>query len=140
DFAGRTAHFSGDRIASIHSGAEGDGVVAIGNILRNAEVPAAMVAAFAREPERPLAARLIAALAAGHAAGGELRQLVSAAVLVAHRESFPYVDLRVDDDPEPIARLTALWQAYAPLADDYVTRAIAPEEAAPFGEPIKPPG
>jgi uncharacterized Ntn-hydrolase superfamily protein len=136
DAAGRTAHYSGHNIVSIHAGASGDGVVAIGNILANDRVPAAMVRDFERAPERPLAERLVDALAAGLAAGGEIRTLASAALLVAARESFPYVDLRVDDDPSPIARLAALWRAYAPQAEDYVTRALAPDDAPGFSESV----
>jgi len=134
DNAGRTAHFSGKKIASIHGGAVGEGVVAVGNILKDAGVPAVMVRDFARAPERPLAERLIAALAAGLAAGGEIHPLASAALVIAHRESFPYVDLRVDDDPQPIARLEALWRLYAPQAEDYVNRALNPDDAPGFGE------
>src|SRR5947209_7290212 len=78
DAAGRTAHFSGHKIASIHSGAEGEGVVATGNLLRDTGVPAAMVRDFARAPGRPLAERLVAALAAGLAAGGEMQPVTSA--------------------------------------------------------------
>ena len=134
DAKGRTAHYSGHRIASIHAGAQGDGVVAVGNLLTNNEVPTAMVRDFARDPGRPLAERLVAALTAGLAAGGETFTLVSSALYVAHEQSFPYVDLRVDDDPAPIARLETLWRAYAPQAEDYVKRAVAPDDAPGFGE------
>ena len=130
DAAGRTAHFSGHLIHSIHAGVSGDGVVAIGNILKNAEVPAAMVKDFERAPGRPLAERLVGALQAGLAAGGETNALRSAALLVVYQQSFPYVDLRVDDDEAPLARLQALWRAYEPATEDYVIRAIAPDDAA----------
>jgi uncharacterized Ntn-hydrolase superfamily protein len=132
DNAGRTAHFSGALITSIHGGATGDGVVAVGNLLKTKEIPAAMLRDFARSPERPLAERLVGALAAGLAAGGENEPVRSAALLVVHEQSFPYVDLRVDDDAAPIERLAALWRAYAPEADDFVQRAIAPGEAPGF--------
>jgi uncharacterized Ntn-hydrolase superfamily protein len=71
-------------------------------------------------------------LAAGLAAGGENEPVRSAALLVVHEQSFPYVDLRVDDDAAPIERLAALWRAYAPEADDFVQRAIAPGAAPGF--------
>jgi uncharacterized Ntn-hydrolase superfamily protein len=138
DAAGRTAHYSGHKIASIHGGATGDGVVAVGNLLRDPGVPAAIVRDFERTSGRPLAERLVAALAAGLAAGGEMQAVTSAALLVAHEESFPYVDLRVDDDPAPIARLDALWRAYAPQAEDFVRRALAPDDAPGFGEAKEP--
>jgi uncharacterized Ntn-hydrolase superfamily protein len=132
DNAGRTAHFSGNLITSIHGGATGDGVVAVGNLLKVKEIPVAMLRDFVRGPERPLAERLVGALAAGLAAGGENEPVRSAALLVVHEQSFPYVDLRVDDDAAPIERLAALWRAYAPEADDFVQRAIAPGEAPGF--------
>lgn len=134
DAAGRTAHYSGHLIQSIHDGVTGDGVVAVGNILKEKGVPAAMVRDFARAPERPLAERLLGALAAGLAAGGENTPVRSAALLVVHEQSFPYVDLRVDDDAAPIDRLAAVWRAYAPQAEDYVQRAITPGEAPGFGK------
>jgi uncharacterized Ntn-hydrolase superfamily protein len=132
DNAGRTAHFSGKLITSIHGGATGDGVVAVGNLLKVAAIPAAMLRDLAQRPERPLAERLVGALVAGLAAGGENEPVRSAALLVVHEQSFPYVDLRVDDDAAPIQRLAALWDAYAPEADDFVQRAIAPGEAPGF--------
>jgi uncharacterized Ntn-hydrolase superfamily protein len=132
DREGRTAHFSGKLIASIHGGATGEGVVAVGNLLKVKEIPMAMLRDFEQRPERPLAERLVGALAAGLAAGGENEPVRSAALLVVHEQSFPYVDLRVDDDAAPIERLAALWRAYAPEADDFVQRAIAPGEAPGF--------
>ncbi len=132
DRQGRAAHYSGHLIASIHAGVTGDGAVAVGNLLKNTDVAAAMLRDFARGPERPLAERLVGALTAGLAAGGENEPVRSAALLVVHEQSFPYVDLRVDDDAAPIERLAALWRAYAPEADDFVTRAIAPGEAPGF--------
>jgi uncharacterized Ntn-hydrolase superfamily protein len=132
DNAGRTAHFSGDLITSIHGGATSDGVVAVGNLLKVKDIPAAMLHDFERRPERPLAERLVGALVAGLAAGGENEPVRSAALLVVHEQTFPYVDLRVDDDAAPIERLAALWRAYAPEADDFVQRAIAPGEAPGF--------
>jgi uncharacterized Ntn-hydrolase superfamily protein len=132
DRQGRTAHYSGHLITSIHAGVTGDGAVAVGNLLKNAEVVPAMLRDFAERPERPLTERLVGALEAGLAAGGENEPVRSAALLVAHEQSFPYVDLRVDDDAAPIERLAALWRAYAPEADDFVQRAIAPGEAPGF--------
>jgi uncharacterized Ntn-hydrolase superfamily protein len=135
DAQGRTAHYSGHLIASIHAGVTGDGAVAVGNLLANKDVTAAMLRDFAQRSERPLAERLVGALEAGLAAGGETAPVRSAALLVVHQHSFPYVDLRVDDDAAPIARLAALSRAYAPEAEDFVLRAIAPDDAPGFGVP-----
>ena len=131
DRAGRTAHFHGDRIASVHGAAHGDGCVAIGNILAAPGVPAAMAAAFERAAEAPLAERLLRGLEAGLAAGGEVKQVKSAALLVVDREVFPLVDLRVDLDPAPVPRLRFLWELYEPFAPVAVIRALDPDNAPP---------
>ena len=129
DSAGRTAHFHGARTKPAHNAAHGADCVAIGNILASDQVPAAMVAAFVADPEAPLGDRLLAALQAGEAAGGEGRPLVSAALVMVAEESFPYADLRIDNDPEPIAALARLWQLYAPNLEEYVLRAVDPDNA-----------
>ena len=129
DAAGRTASFTGASCKPERAEAHGRDCVALANIVRSTEVPAAMVRAFEADPSLPLAARLIAALRAGDDAGGEFKPLVSAALVVAHRESFPYADLRVDGASDPIAELARLWQDYEPQADLYVARAIDPDAA-----------
>ena len=96
DTAGRTAAFTGTQVAAEKAGeAHGKDCVAIANIVRSLDIPTAMVHVFEANPDLPLARRLIEALAAGEAAGGEFVPVISAALLVVHQESFPYVDLRV---------------------------------------------
>jgi uncharacterized Ntn-hydrolase superfamily protein len=129
DVQGRTASFSGARVKPEKGEARGRDCVALGNIVRSAEVPVAMVRAFEADPAAPLASPLVAALQAGDEAGGEFKPLVSAALLVADRQSFPFVDLRVDQDGAPIATLARLWQEYAPMAEPYVARAVDPDSA-----------
>ncbi|KPH81202.1 DUF1028 domain-containing protein [Bosea vaviloviae] len=129
DREGRTASFSGANVQPELAEAHGRDCVALGNIVRSKEVPDAMVRAFEADPEAPLAARLIAALKAGDEAGGEFKPLVSTALVVVHEHAFPYVDLRVDSDPDPIATLARLWREYEPTADLYVTRATDPDTA-----------
>jgi len=127
DREGNTAHYHGHRISSVHGDAHGDGCCAIANIVRNDGIPAAMVQAFGSDPEVPLAERLLRGLEAGLAAGGEFRQLKSAALLVVHEQPFPYVDLRVELDPRPLDELRFLWETYQTQADLYVTRAVDPD-------------
>jgi uncharacterized Ntn-hydrolase superfamily protein len=129
DRDGGTASFSGTRVKPERGEAHGRDCVALGNIVRSSEVPVAMMRAFEADPDAALATRLIAALEAGDSAGGEFIPLVSAALLIVDRQSFPYVDLRVDADPDPIATLAKLWCDYAPLADSFVDRAIDPDAA-----------
>jgi len=126
DREGRTASHTGASCKPELGEAHGRDCVAIANIVRSAEVPRAMVRTFEADPEAHLAERLIAALKAGDEAGGEFKPLVSAALLIADREAFPYVDLRVDSAPCPIAALAALWRDYEPMADLYVARAVNP--------------
>src|SRR5258706_14385671 len=97
DAAGRTATYSGESVRGEKGEAREKDCAAIANIVRSSEIPRAMTAAFEQSPGTALARRLVDALAAGEAAGGEMQPVTSAALLVAHRESFPYVDLRVDD-------------------------------------------
>jgi uncharacterized Ntn-hydrolase superfamily protein len=133
DRHGDTAFYHGDRIASVHAAAQGDAVCAIGNIIRHADIPRAMVEAFSRNPEEHLAERLLRALEAGLAAGGELKQVKSAALLVVHQQPFPLVDLRIELDPQPLTALRFLWELYRPQADLYVRRAIDPD-SVPYPE------
>ena len=127
DREGRTAAFHGDRITSVHSGDEGPGCIAIGNIIRTTAVTGAMVDAFATDPQLHLAERLVRSMEAGYAAGGEPKQVKSAALLVVDRESFPLIDLRVDYDAQPLVQLRWLWEIYEPSVKLYVDRAVNPD-------------
>lgn len=131
DAAGRTAVYSGANVRGEKGEAQGRDCASIANIVRFAALPDAMVAAFEKSPGLPLARRLLDTLEAGEAAGGERQPVVSAALLVVDRESFAYVDLRVDDHATPIAELARLWAIYEPEAEAYVTRAVDPEQATP---------
>jgi uncharacterized Ntn-hydrolase superfamily protein len=133
DTQGETAYYHGDKISSIHAAAQGNAVCAIGNILRSEDVPQAMVEAFGQEPEVHLAERLLRALEAGLKAGGELKQVKSAALLVVHEQPFPLVDLRVELDPQPLAELRFLWELYQAQLELYVRRAIDPD-SVPYPE------
>jgi uncharacterized Ntn-hydrolase superfamily protein len=130
DAKGHAAFFNGGNIYSTFKGRIGRDCVAVGNILRNTGVVDAMVENFEANEGQPLAERLMRAIEAGEAAGGELKQIKSAGLVVAHRESFPFVDLRVDLDPQPLVQLRFLWELYQPTADDYVVRAVDPDHAA----------
>ena len=127
DNEGRTAAYHGERISSVHSGDEGPGCIAIGNIVRTTGVTRAMVDAFGADPKLHLAERLVRSMEAGYAAGGEPKQVKSAALLVVERESFPLIDLRVDYDPQPLVQLRWLWEIYEPSVKLYVDRALNPD-------------
>jgi len=135
DARGRVAVFSGDGTLGIHGAAEGRDAVAAGNLLANETVPAAMIAAFTNS-DGDLGGRLVEALAAGLAAGGEAGPVHSAGLLMAGEEAWPIADLRVDwDETDPIGKLAALWHAWRPQMDAYVTRALDPTAAPRYGVP-----
>jgi len=136
DLDGQTAHFTGAKALGLSAAADGTNCVAVGNLLADLQVPAAMTAGFEADAGNHLADHLMAGLAAGLAAGGEAGAIHSAALLVAGDENWPLIDLRVDwTDVDPVAELASLWAAYAPQMDDYVTRALDPDAAPSYGVP-----
>lgn len=126
---GRGAFFNGSKITSIAKGRIGRDYVAVGNILRTTEVVDAMAETFEANDREPLPERLMRSLEAGLAAGGELKLLKSAGLLVVHQESFPLVDLRIDLSPQPLTELRYLWELYQPMMNDYVVRVVEPDKA-----------
>jgi uncharacterized Ntn-hydrolase superfamily protein len=94
-----------------------------------------MVNSFTSNADKELADRLIGALEAGVAAGGEAGPVHSAAVLVATQVAWPTTNLRVDWDENPIVKLREIYKVWAPQADDYVTRALNPNSAPSYGVP-----
>ena len=114
DAEGRAATYTGSECLSWAGGATGYGYAIQGNILAGSRVVALMEEAWLASDQRgPLARRLLAALLAGDAAGGDSRGKQSAALLVAapgegYDGSDVLVDLRVDDHEEPVAELARL--------------------------------
>ena len=80
-----------------------------GNMLAGPQVIEATAAAYRQAEGRPLAERLLAAMAAGEAAGGDKRGKQAAALRIQGDEDYPELDLRVDDHAEPIAELHRLY-------------------------------
>lgn len=113
DVDGRTAIHTGATCVEAAGHAVGDQVVAQGNMLANAGVWPAMLAAYEAH-DGDLTARLLAALDAGEGEGGDIRGRQSAAILVvrAGPAERPWeavrVDCRVDDHPEPLVELRRL--------------------------------
>ncbi|MBM2293620.1 DUF1028 domain-containing protein [Sulfitobacter pseudonitzschiae] len=133
DPTGSTAIHSGPRSLGIWTQASGQDVIAAGNLLANAQVPQAMVAGFEAATGH-LGDRLIAAMKAGLAAGGEAGPVHSAGLQICSTVPWPVADLRCDwTDDCPIAALAEAWAVYAPQLDAYVQRAIDPREAPSYG-------
>jgi uncharacterized Ntn-hydrolase superfamily protein len=117
DAQGRVAVHTGERCIAFAGHEAGDGFSVQANMMASPEVWPAMAQAFDRAAG-PLSRRLLAALHAAEAQGGDARGRQSAALLVVPSEGEAWrtvVDLRVDDDPEPLEELDRL----ADLRDAY---------------------
>jgi uncharacterized Ntn-hydrolase superfamily protein len=135
DSQGQTAFFTGKEALGLHHAVAGEQCVAGGNMLASIEVIEQMVQAF-EHAHGMLADRLLAAMHAAIAAGGEAGPVHSAALKVVGDVLWPIADLRVDwADEGPIGQLDALWQAYRPQMQDYLTRALNPTAAPSYGVP-----
>ena len=134
DSMGSSALHTGEKVLGLHSTVQGNQCAAAANLLSNQSVPIAMVEAFEKSSSH-LADRLITALEAGISAGGEEGPVFSAGVEVAHKVKWPIVDLRVDWDHKPIAKLHAIWNEYQPQLKAYLTRALNPDDAPSYGVP-----
>ncbi|MCI4429414.1 MAG: DUF1028 domain-containing protein [Burkholderiales bacterium] len=88
----------------------GAGFSVAGNMLAGASVLEATADAYRSAAGRPLAERLLAAMAAGEAQGGDKRGKQSAALRIHAGEDYPALDVRVDDHAEPIQELHRLYR------------------------------
>jgi len=122
DAQGNAASYTGPGCHYWAGGASGAGFCCQGNLLTGPEVVDAMVEGYTTI-EGTFANRLLAALEAGQAAGGDSRGQQSAAILVVRAGSGygglndRYIDLRVDDHPTPIAELRRLVMLHRVLYD-----------------------
>lgn len=126
DAAGRAATFTGSKCMEWAGGATGRGFAAQGNILVGEAVVTEMSRAF-EGTEGDLCDRLLAALLAGDAAGGDRRGRQSAALLVVREgggyegRNDRYIDLRVDDHPDAsreLARIFEVWDTTMLIRND----------------------
>jgi len=135
DAAGGTAIHSGPNALGIWAEAQGRDVAAGGNLLAKSGVPQAIVAGF-ESATGHLGDRLIAAMRAGVAAGGEAGPVHSAGLRLVDKVSWPVADLRCDwTDDCPIEALAGLWDIYKPQLAAYVQRALDPRAAPSYGVP-----
>jgi uncharacterized Ntn-hydrolase superfamily protein len=104
----------------------GKGVSVAGNMLAGPDVVQETLSAYDASRALPFAARLLAALVAGQAAGGDKRGRQSAAIKVWGTEPYAMLDLRTDDHPEPLVELRRLYdlaqQRYVVVAAAMATR------------------
>lgn len=123
DKNGETAAHTGSQTYPWSGHQSGPGYVASGNILVDGGAVTAMAECFRSSVGEPLHERLLAALVAGQEAGGDRRGKQSAALFVHAGHPYPYLDLRVDDHPEPVAELRRI-------------HGVAQQELLPFVEAL----
>jgi uncharacterized Ntn-hydrolase superfamily protein len=108
DGQGRSAAHTGAACVNWCGHVAGPEISVAGNMLAGPRVLDDTLAAYAANSTLPLPRRLIAALRAGEAAGGDKRGKQSAALVIHGEEAWPDLDLRVDDHPDPLAELERL--------------------------------
>ena len=108
DAMGRIAAFTGKDCVDWCGHLGGDGFSIAGNMLTGARVLEDTAKAYAANESLPFARRLIAAMRAGEAAGGDKRGKQSAALVIHDSEEWSALDLRVDDHADPLAELERL--------------------------------
>ena len=87
-----------------------EGLSVAGNMLAGPEVIEATADIYLSMQGHPMAERLLAAMEAGEAAGGDKRGKQAAALKIQHHEDYLQLDLRVDDHPDPLAELRRLYE------------------------------
>ena len=105
DAMGRSASWSGRDCTSWFGHFVESDLAIQGNMLVGEATLTTMAEAFRSNAAADLAERLLLALEAGNAAGGDKRGKQSAALQVHHTESYPWLDLRVDEHPQPVTEL-----------------------------------
>lgn len=137
DAQGYAAAFTGEKCFPWAGHIVGEDFACQGNILAGKAVVEAMAEAFARS-SGTFAERLLAALSAGQAAGGDRRGQQSAALLVVKekggygRFNDRYIDLRVDDHPRPIEELRRIYELH-----QLYFSAPKPEDLVPFTKDLR---
>lgn len=110
DARGGTAAHTGEATDSWCGHRTGENYAVAGNLLVGEETIMAMARAFEKSSGRDFTERLLLALEAGQGAGGDQRGRQSAALYVVYTERYPYLDLRVDEHPDPVAELRRVYE------------------------------
>jgi uncharacterized Ntn-hydrolase superfamily protein len=131
DNAGRTAAHTGEECVPWFGHVQGDNASVAGNMLSGPQVVERTLARFLETAGKPLAERLIDALDAGEAAGGDSRGRQSAALKIYTTERWPELDIRVDDHVDPLPELRRLYSKS--LERFAIFRRFIPSRANPVG-------
>ncbi|MER7410831.1 DUF1028 domain-containing protein [Streptomyces cacaoi] len=126
--------YSGSLTLGSHASATADGAVAAGNMLSGEHIPGVLLDAYSTATGE-LEERLIAAMKAAVAAGGEEGPVYSAGLAVVADVGWRVTDLRVDWAEDPVDRLGELLDVWLPQRDDYVRRGLDPATSPSYGVP-----
>lgn len=145
DANGEAAAFSGSQCVGWYGDIVGDGFAVAGNMLIGEATLREMRREFLDSTGEDLPERLMRALEAAQSAGGDRRGKQSAALYVATTEEYGYVDIRVDDNPDPVTELRRVFEVvkreFLPFVSQLPTRANpkgnrTPETAAEYGRQL----
>jgi uncharacterized Ntn-hydrolase superfamily protein len=131
DSHGRTAAWTGQNCVEWCGSVAAGGISVAGNMLAGEPTVAATLAAWKTGRDLMMPDRLMQAMEAGEAAGGDRRGKQSAAMVMVTTEDFPDLNLRVDDHAEPLMelrRLLGLWKT-----EGVARLGMAPSKANPSG-------
>lgn len=117
---------TGNKVWSGHTAKRN--LVAMGNNLTSERTVSAMLQAFESRPGDEIEERLLRAIEAGRDAGGQNGGQHSANLVSYDRETYAYVDLRVDEHAEPVGELRRLYDLYRPTAPYFYQRPGRPDE------------
>ena len=131
DAKGRIGQHTGAKCVDWCGAVAGQGFSVAGNMLAGPRVVADTAETFQRST-LCFAERLIAALEAGEAAGGDKRGKQSAALLIYTTEDYPTLSLRVDDHADPLAELRRLYEKAHERFVPFMR--VGPSKARPWGE------
>lgn len=131
DTKGRSAAWTGRNCVDWAGDETAPDVSFAGNMLANGRVVPATSSAWRDNAGLKLPERMLAALDAGQAAGGDRRGRQSAALVLVSTEDFPDINLRVDDHPDPLIELRRLLGMWRTMAEPRLDR--APSKANPSG-------
>ena len=131
DAAGRSAAHTGANCIDWCGHRAGAGYSLAGNMLAGPRVLDETARAYEAASDLPFAERLMTAMEAGDAAGGDKRGKQAAALLIHTTEDYPFLDLRVDDHPEPFQELRRLYAVSLERFQPFMS--CLPSRARPAG-------
>ena len=134
DLKGGTFAFTGSETDPWAGHRTGANSAAAGNLLQGPETVDSMIKVFEGSEAETLPERLLGALEAGQAAGGDRRGRQSAALVVYASEPVSFVDLRVDDHPDPVTELRRIWSLYSVEDRQSALRMASTRETRPLQE------